>query len=240
MAEKNTLAEKAADKICELISERGLKPGEKIGTEKELTERMDVSRSTIREAIRILVSRNVLETRQGSGTFVSDRKGVIEDPLGLSLLHDKFKLTWDLLEIRMFLEPQMAYMAAINATEEQLNRLCSICHQMDALSDRGLERSEADTQFHIVILEASGNMVAPNLYPILEKAVQMFIHYTHRESAREQMATHRDILEGLLRRDPEWARDMMSMHLAFNRKELRRVALERGENLNLLKGGKSC
>ncbi len=240
MAEKDTLAEIVADKICEMISERGLRAGEKIGTEKELTERMGVSRSTIREAIRILVSRNVLESRQGSGTFVSERKGVLEDPLGLNLLHDKFKLTWDLLEIRMLLEPQLAYMAAVNATAGQLEKLSDLCDQMDMLSVKRQERSQVDVQFHMVLLEASGNMVATNLYPILEKAVQMFIYYTNREAMPEQMATHRDILEGLLRRDPDWARDMMNMHLAFNRKELRRVALERGEDLNLLKGGKSC
>ena len=233
MADKDTLAEKVADKICVMISEKGLKPGEKIGTEMELTEQMGVSRSTIREAIRILISRNVLESRQGSGTYVSDRKGVIGDPLGLNLLHDKFKLTWDLLEIRMLLEPQLAYMAATNATEEQLNELRILCDQMEMLSAQRKERSAVDIRFHTVLLEASGNMVASNLHPILEKAVEMFIHYTKREAMPEQMATHSEILEGLLRRDPEWARDMMSMHLAFNRKELRRVALEQGEDLKI-------
>lgn len=235
MEREQTLAQWAADKIIADIGDKGLQPGDKIGTEKELTESLGISRSTVREAIRLLVSRNVLETRHGSGTYVSENKGIIPDPLGLNLFHDKFKLTWDLLEIRLLLEPHLAYAAALNITDEQLVCLKAICDEMDSRSSQGLDRQEIDICFHMKILEASGNLVASNLRPILEKAVETFIHYTARESTPETTATHREILGALLRHDPDWARDTMRMHLEYNRNLFRHTAIERGEDLNSLK-----
>ncbi len=238
MAEKKlTLAESVAEKLIEDIGEKGLKPGDKLGTEKELMEAMNVSRSTLREAIRLLVSRQILESRHGSGTYVSDGTGVVPDPLGLELLHDKFKLTWDLLEIRLLLEPQLTAAAALNATDEQIAEMEELCDEMDRLSSIGADRMAIDTQFHMRVLEASGNLVASNLLPIMKKAVDLFIIYTQRETSPETVATHRQILDGIRRHDPEWAKDMMHMHLEFNRQEFRRVAIERGEDLSVLKGG---
>ena len=225
-----TLAKQVSEKLMEYIGERKLEPGDRLGTELEIAETMNVSRSTVREAIKILVSRNILEVRQGSGTYISGQRGIVEDPLGLRLIHDRFKLTWDLLEFRMMIEPQIAYLAARNAQPEQIRELEQLCEQMEQMDAENRERSWPDTRFHICIAEASGNLVAPNLIPIIQEAIDLFIHYTNREKTRETVATHRDILEGIRQRDPDWARDMMQMHLLYNRQELRRVALERGEN----------
>ena len=225
-----TLAKQVSEKLMEYIGERKLEPGDRLGTELEIAETMNVSRSTVREAIKILVSRNILEVRQGSGTYISGQRGIVEDPLGLRLIHDRFKLTWDLLEFRMMIEPQIAYLAARNAQPEQIRELEQLCEQMEQMDAENRERSWPDTRFHICIAEASGNLVAPNLIPIIQEAIDLFIHYTNREKTRETVATHRDILEGIRQRDPEWARDMMQMHLLYNRQEQRRVALERGEN----------
>lgn len=223
-----TLAEQTSEKILEYMGERRLGPGERIGTEKEMSEALNVGRSTVREAVKILVSRNILEVRQGSGTYVSEQKGIVNDPLGLDLIHDQFKLTWDLLDFRMMIEPQIAYMAAKNAAEEQIKELEFICDEMADMDEQQKNRVNLDVRFHICVAEASGNLVAPNLIPIIEKAVELFIHYTKREKTPETVAKHRDIAEGIRRRNPEWARDMMEMHLMFNRQELRKTALARG------------
>lgn len=226
----STLAEQISEKMLEYIGDRKLNPGDRLGTEKEMSEALNVGRSTVREAVKILVSRNILEVRQGSGTYVSEQKGIVHDPLGLDLIHDQFKLTWDLLEFRMMIEPQIAYMAAENATNEQITELETICEQMANLDEQQKNRLSLDVRFHICVAEASGNLVAPNLIPIIEKAVELFIQYTKREKTPETVAKHRDIVEGIRRRDPEWARDMMSMHLMFNRQELRKTAFARGES----------
>lgn len=224
-----TLAEQVADKLIGYIAKNNLQPGDRIGTEMELVESAGVSRSTVREAIKILVSRNILEVRHGSGTYISDQKGISDDPLGLSLIHDRFKLTWDLLEFRVMIEPQIAYLAATNISEAQIAELEYLCEEAERLAAENQSRLEVDVRFHICVAEASGNLVAPNLIPMIKTAVELFVHYTGRETAPETIATHRDILEGLKRRDPAWARDMMNMHLTFNRQELRRIAVERQE-----------
>ncbi len=226
-----TLAEKTSERMIAYIVEQELQPGQKLGTEMEMSLLMGVGRSTVREAIKILVSRNILEVRQGSGTYVSGGKGIADDALGLRLIPDRFKLTWDLQEIRMLLEPDIAYMAAQHVTQAQLQEMEALCDRAEEMSMHKKERLEEDVRFHICIAEASGNLVAPNLIPVIRQAVELFVHYTKREKTLETFAKHRDILEGLKRHDPQWAKDMMTMHLTYNRQELRRVAMERGEIL---------
>lgn len=106
-----TLAEQVADGIMNLIQETPYKAGDKLPTEKELCERTGAGRNTVREALKILASRNVLEIRQGAGTFVSEKQGIPDDPLGFSMVNDHVKLTKDLLQVRIMLEPQIAALA---------------------------------------------------------------------------------------------------------------------------------
>ena len=75
-------------KIIKIIKENYMQPGDKLKNEYELAELLNVSRGTIREAIKSLISRNILEVRQGAGTFVSNKNGVPEDPLGLTFISD--------------------------------------------------------------------------------------------------------------------------------------------------------
>ena len=85
---KNTsLAKTIADQINDYIQKQELKPGDRIETELEMAKKLNVSRGTIREAVKILVSRNVLEVHKGSGTYISKKKGITEDPLGLSFTY---------------------------------------------------------------------------------------------------------------------------------------------------------
>lgn len=224
-----TLTEQILDELIEYIKENRLRPGDRLGTEVEMAKRLGVSRGTIRGAIKILVARNVLEVRQGSGTYLADGSTPpVGDPLGLELIPNQFKLTWDLHEIRMMLEPEIAYMAAKNITEEQLKRLRDMCNEMERLSAQRKERALVDVEFHVCLAESCGNLVMPKLIPVLRQGVELFIKYTHREATPESVAKHRDILEALEARDPQWAKDMMLMHLTYNSQELRREAIRRG------------
>ena len=224
-----TLTEQILEELMEYIKENNLKPGDRLGTEMEMAKRMGVSRGTIRGVIKILVARNVLEVRQGSGTYVSDGKAMLSgDPLALELIPNQFKLTWDLHQIRMMLEPEIAYMAAKNITDEQLDRLREMCDEMERLSAQRKERMPLDVEFHIFLAESCGNLVMPKLIPVLKQGVELFIKYTHREATPESVAKHRDILEALEAHDSPWAKDMMLMHLTYNSQELRREAIRRG------------
>ena len=227
--ENTSLAKSIADQISDYIRELNLKPGDRIDTELEMARKLKVSRGTVREAVKILVSRNVLEVHKGSGTYISSKKGITEDPLGLGFITDKKKLTWDLLEFRMMVEPQIAFLAAQNITPQQLHQLETLCARADLLSSQGQIRAEEDVEFHICIAEASGNVVAPNLIPIIRKATELFIQYTGREKAPETVARHRDILAALKQHDASWAKEMVTMHLTFNRQTLRHIMSDSAE-----------
>ena len=127
-----TLAEQVADGIMNLIQETPYKAGDKLPTEKELCESTGAGRNTVREALKILASRNVLEIRQGAGTFVSEKQGIPDDPLGFSMVNDHVKLTKDLLQVRIMLEPQIAALAAQCAKEHEIRELEEILEEMEA------------------------------------------------------------------------------------------------------------
>ena len=112
--EKQTLAEKTAQNLLEMIQEKGYGAGDKLPTEAELVETLGVGRNTVREALRILMSRNIVTIRQGSGTFISDKNGVADDPLGFFMMDDRRQLTEDLLQARLILEPALAAMKKLH------------------------------------------------------------------------------------------------------------------------------
>ena len=121
--EKQTLGEKTAEKLLDMIHERGYTAGDKLPTEMELCQLLGAGRNTVREALRILVSRNIVTIRQGAGTFISEKNGIPDDPLGFAMMEDRRKLTRDLLQIRVMLEPPIAALAAQNADEEDIKKL---------------------------------------------------------------------------------------------------------------------
>ena len=99
--ESRSLAEQAADNIEQLIIENRWTPGEKLPNEMDMVEKLGVGRGTVREAIKILESRNVVEIRRGKGTFVCDNIGKVGDPLGFRFASDKKKLAEDLSDFRL-------------------------------------------------------------------------------------------------------------------------------------------
>ena len=92
--------------------------GEKIPNEYELAEKFGVGRSTIRETIKSLVTKGILEVRRGSGTYVISKSSFEEDPLGLARFPDKYKLALELFEVRLMLEPEIAALASDYALPE--------------------------------------------------------------------------------------------------------------------------
>ena len=122
---KNTLlAEQVEEQLYEYITKLPMKAGDKLPNEFKLAEMFGVGRSTVREAVKLLVSRNVLETRRGSGTYVKDLVPTDLDPLNLRNVEDKVTLAMNLVDLRLILEPGIAELAAYNATDEEIEAAC--------------------------------------------------------------------------------------------------------------------
>lgn len=222
MEEVRSLAQLTADRITEYILKHDFKEGAKLPSEGELGSLLEVSRTTLREAVRMLTSRNILEVRHGSGIFISKNTGISDDPLGFAFVRDKEKLVADLLEFRMLVEPRIAARAAQNATEEQAVQLSSLADAVEEQYALGLSHTQEDTAFHAKLGELSGSVVFPNLAPIIFRAISMFIDVTSARLKEETISSHRDIVNAVRKHDPLAAEDAMYLHLIYNRNRLER------------------
>lgn len=226
---KKPLAEQVAEYIRNDVLERGLEAGAKIPNEFELASAIGVGRGTIREAIKILVSRQILEIRRGAGTFVSERQGMVDDPLGLAFIKDKTHLALDLFSVRLMLEPEIAAMAARNATLEQIEDLKKQRDQVEGFINRGECHTEEDILFHKQIAACSGNGVVEKLIPVIHSSIALFVEITNSSLGQETIETHREIVDCIEQGDSEGARCAMTMHLTYNRRIIK--SLERQQEL---------
>lgn len=179
------LAEQVQEQIYHYILETPLEPGSKLPNEFELGEKFDVGRSTIREAVKLLVSQGILEVRRGSGTYVVNTTPSDLDPLGLSGAEDKMALALDLVNVRLILEPGIAEMAALNATEEAILELRCCCERVEERIASGDMYIQDDIAFHTSVARCSGNKVVEQLIPIIDTAVMMFVNVTHQRLTKE-------------------------------------------------------
>ncbi|MFV0560987.1 MAG: FadR/GntR family transcriptional regulator [Enterococcus sp.] len=225
MEEIKTLAEQTTDKLIYYIKENNLTVGDKLPNEYELSDYLAVGRSTVREAVRALVSRNILEVRQGAGTFISERKGIATDPLGFSLIKDQDQMIRDLFELRYLLEPKMAALAAKNATDEQIFYLLELATKIEKSFYKGnQEHVQWDIEFHKVIAEASGNVALSHIMPIINESIALFNkNYNSEELKIETVELHKEIVEAIRERDEIAALDAMTVHMLSNRREVRKI-----------------
>lgn len=215
--EKRTLVDTTADQLIKLILDKNMQPGDKLPTEAELMNLLGVGRSTVREAIRRLVTRNILEVRQGSGTFMSDKRGIPEDPLGVTLMGDELKVALQLSDLRLTLEPEFAAIAAMKATKAQIDKLVECCERVEACIQRGENYRKEDIAFHHCIAECSGNHVLENIIPVISSSVRISIQKTEDVYREYTFEEHRRILAAILRKDPIGARFCMAAHLNRSR-----------------------
>ncbi|HEL0414077.1 TPA: FadR family transcriptional regulator [Streptococcus equi subsp. zooepidemicus] len=209
------LAEKTAERLLKLILERGYEVGAKLPNEYELAQDLEVGRSTIREAVRSLATRNVLEVRQGSGTYISSKKGVSEDPLGFSLVKDTAKLTADLFELRLLLEPRIAALTAQHATPKEVEALEKLVVDIEeAVAAGDPKHLQLDVNFHSLMAKYSGNIAMDSLLPVINQSIHLInANYTNRQMKEDSLQAHRDILNAIKAGDPIAAYDAMLLHI---------------------------
>ena len=152
---KKPLGARIEDELMKYIMQKPVEPGQKIPNEFELAKQFGVGRSTIREAVKGLVSRGILEVRRGSGTYVINTNSFEDDPLGLGKMEDKYKMALDLFEVRLMIEPEIASLACRNASEEELRKLKKLCDETEQLYRGGHNHINKDIEFHTCIAHCS-------------------------------------------------------------------------------------
>lgn len=223
---KKLLGAQVEDALMTYILQTPVEVGQKLPNEFELAQMFDVGRSTIREAVKGLTTKGVLEVRRGDGTYVQSHWTLDDDPLGLSRLNDKFTLALELFDVRLMLEPDIAALAAERATEEEMCNLRRLCDEVESTYLSGENHIPKDVEFHTCIARCSKNRVVEMLIPTITSAVMTFANLTHRQLMQETIETHRAVTDAILARDSTGARCAMVMHLTYNRQALLRMRRE--------------
>lgn len=212
---KTRIYEEVVGQLHQLIKEGKLKAGDQLPSERELTEVFRVSRSSVREAIKTLETEGFVITRPGSGTFIAAVNiETLVQPLASLLSRGKDALI-DLFEMRRLIEPGIAALAAERATPSDLLRLREIIKEQEQQISRGESGVDSDAEFHFAIGQATQNpalqrlisAIVPILRPMREKSLQT-PGRTH-----NSLASHRELLMAIERRDPEVARHTMQRHI---------------------------
>lgn len=209
------LAENVAEDILALIAiDKRFAVGEKLPNENELSASLKISRTTLREAIRILVTHNVLEIQRGKGTFVKNDEKLSEG-FGFHELATFKPDIKDLYEIRLMFEPQSAYYAARRATDKELERILNYGKLEEELILKKEDRTEVEQAFHKSIARATHNEFMNRLMPILYQAIDKGVPLsdTKEEMIQNTLNDHRMIMEFLAKRDADGAKTAMKLHI---------------------------
>jgi DNA-binding FadR family transcriptional regulator len=212
---KQALADEIVNEFLEMIKSGELKPGDKLPSERELTEQMQVSRTSLREALRALSVMNIIDIRQGQGTFVTTLKPdlLVEHLEFVFSLEDSTFL--QLFEVRKIVEVACAELAAIRIRDDEIPVLQALLDlSVKCVADRNKFR-EADIELHRKIAEIARNPILNRFVRSVEKLSMESRDRTGKiPGVREQAAKdHVSIVNAIINRDPELARKAMFTHL---------------------------
>ncbi|MBN2232687.1 MAG: FadR family transcriptional regulator [Deltaproteobacteria bacterium] len=219
---------KIADQILAFIADGQLKVGERMPSERRLSEMMGVSRASIREALSYLEMSGFIKTVRGSRTLVSSvADSRVGDPLQIMLRDDHRKVV-ELAEIRAFMEAWAAREAARKRSVEQLELMAGYLGEMETDFARGVIDFEKDLAFHLTIAAAANNTIFSHLINTIYDLVSFSVK-VHREdlytSRREQeliLQHHRNLYETIAAGDPVHAELAMQEHLGFVIREFKK------------------
>lgn len=199
-----------------------LKVGDKLPSERELAEQFAVSRIAVREAVKALREKGLVEIRPGKGTFITNgTQGVVRHSIGLLMKFGSAGASPNLVEVREIMEPEIAALAATRITDEQIDTMTKAVGLMDKALDDVNVFVEADLGFHLALAEATQNPIIPIL---MDSIIDLLREQRKRIAlvsgglSRGQFH-HKKILDAIIRHDPKSARQAMQKHLEQVRKD---------------------
>lgn len=206
------------NQIQDMILSGKLKKGDKLMSERELSEKMGVSRTSIREAIRVLETMGIIESRQGEGNFICNNiESSLIQPLSMMFILNNGSYE-DILELRNMIELEAVKLAAIRGTEEEFEELKMISQNLTN-NDKNCDKEGIDKMIHYKIACMSKNFLIKSLYKISLNLLEDFIvnsrqkivnYYNEEEILNNQ---HKKICDAIIAREPENAYNYMKEHL---------------------------
>ena len=210
-----TAAQAVADRLLAMIRKGALQPGDQLPTERELADRLAVGRSSVREAMQVLATLNVVEARPGAGTFVrrpSFADFLTPETLGLLALNTR---ALELLEAREMIEPPTARLAAMRGTEEDFAAIERLLAEHEAAMEAGEPVTEHAARFHVLVAQASHNRIATTFMESILGVLTARGRKIdgNRTYALQDLTEHAAILAVLRRRDGDRAAEAMLDHI---------------------------
>ena len=217
------LSKSVVRQVEQLILRGILRPGERLPSERELAEKLAVSRPSLREALSELQGSGLLTSRAGAGIFVAEVLGSAFSPALMRLFGTHDEAVYDYLAFRKDLEGLAAERAARVGSNTDLKVINAIYVKMEAAQSKRSSDEEArlDAQFHMSICEAGHNVVMLHMMRSMYELLQTGVFYNRQVTFRQRsgrselLGQHRAINEALQARDPEAARAEVHNHLDF-------------------------
>ena len=222
------LYEEIARDLTDAIVQGQYASGEFLPTEQELVKEYGASRNVVREALKVLMARGLVEMLHGRGSRVlAPQHWQMQDQL-VRLMREDPHVPRDLLAVRRIVEPEIAYLAARHATEPQIQAMRESIVQLESEGARPEIAIEYDVRFHQLLAEATENVLLPLVVQPVDQLLRASRLATiHNPGAIERsVAAHTTILEKIIAHDGEGARRAMSEHLVQVEGELRRISSE--------------
>jgi GntR family transcriptional repressor for pyruvate dehydrogenase complex len=210
------LYERIVTQIEQRIEAGDLKVGDQLPSEHELAEQFAVSRTAVREAVKALRQKGLVEIRPGRGTFITNETSdTIRNSLGMLMKFGATKGSGNLVEVREILEPEIAALAATRITDETIAAMQDAVNIMDTALDNVEVFIEADLDFHLALADGTQNPFIPIL---MDSIIDLLREQRKRISLAKGglergQFHHKRILEAVTRRDPLAARRAMHDHL---------------------------
>ena len=225
------LYEQIVQQIEESIVKGDLKPGDQLPAERDLAQRFGVSRTAVREAVKALREKGLVEAYSGRGTFITDgTTHAVRQSLGLMVKIGQPEGSNHLAEVRAILEPEIAALAAVRIQEAELATMREAVGVMDRAGQDPEAYIEADLDFHLALAEGAAN---PLILSLLDSIVGLLREQRLRifrvpGGPERGQIHHKKILEAVERRDAEGARQAMRAHLFQVRDDSQEPAAKRG------------
>jgi GntR family transcriptional repressor for pyruvate dehydrogenase complex len=212
---KTRVYEEIVAKIKDMIDKGRFKSGDQLPVERELAEVFRVSRSSVREAIRSLESQGLLKSRQGNGTYIVRQPiEMLVNPLA-SVISSEKDGQRELFEMRRLIEPQLAYLAAERATEEEISLMEKTLDLQEQEISKGESGTETDKNFHYLLASAAKNRfllrIIDNSMSLLVESRDNFLQVEGRPE--KSVLRHRQVLDAIKGGDPDEAARIMREHL---------------------------
>ena len=222
--QSSKIYERIAEQIEQLILNGELRSGDRLPTERELAEQFQASRTAVREAMKTLAQKGLVDMRPGRGTIVIDGTSkALRHSFGLMMKVGQAGSSTNLVEVREILEPEIAALAAMRAGEEHITAMQESVMVMDASLDDADAYITADNNFHQALAKGTQNvlilaLVDSIVYLLSEQRKQIF---SVKGGPERGQVHHKRILEAVMNHDPQAARTAMYAHLRQVREDVK-------------------